>query len=529
MAGFARDHWPALVLLGIMAAAFLIRLWYLNEFTEYNADSYYFLTLARSIRDAFTYTVRGLTHTKYLPGFPIATWLGGYVFGGLENSANALALLGGTLTVLTTYGIGSELFDRRVGLAAALIIAFQPTFLKWTCLPMTEGMFTFLFSGGIYLVLTGCKRASVSRRTLGALAGGLCFLTRWEGALFIPLMVLIVALYIRGSRLKMWEPPLMLLLCCVPVGIFLLRNQITTGKVTPYYDEYKLFSPEFSFSLLGSRLKAYGWNGTSDALFSALFYVSAVWCLIRKRWKAFLVIGGWFALFVLFHLFWYYSYERFMAPAMPAVALLIAFLLVDLAVLAHDVFATEGPLAARMKSAVPGKARKALLTSARLVTWVAVAGLLVVLIIHGTVRADRVIAENYKAYADDHGGRGMVEAADWLERNAPGQAVAVDAGPYFQWLYYPGDVLYLRPVPWDLPVEDKDVTYRSVPDQLYRRGVRYMVIGQTEKGVEDEFSLFGITDMDRPRLREVARWVNHYQYPESHDLTTVIFEVLPPP
>lgn len=528
LARLARAHWPVVVVLGIMTVAFLVRVHYLAMHTEYTADSYYFLILARSIRDTFTYTVRGATHIKYLPGYPIATWLGGYLSGGLENSANMIALLGGSLTVLTTYGIGRELMNRWTGLVAALIVAFAPTFLKWTCLPMTEGLFTFLFSGGIYLVITGCKRASMPRRMLGALAGGLCFLTRWEGILFLPLMVLIVMIFIRGSRLKPWEPPVMLALFGGPMVIYMARNKIATGSITAYTGEYDNYTPGVTFSILKHRLKVYAWNGTSDAIFSVLFYAGAFWCLIRKRWKAFLVVGGWFGLFVVFHMFWYYSYERFMAPAAPAVALMIGFLLVDLATGAGKVFGPDGRVAARMEGGrFKEGTRTALLASARWLVWLALACLLVVTVTHGLVRADRVIEENYRAFADDHGGRGIQEAADWLEENAPGQPVAVDAGPYFQWLYYPGEVLYLRPVPWDLPVEDRDVEHPDVLGQLYERGVRYMVIGQTEKGVDDELKLFGIVDDARQRVREVARWVNHYKYPEPHDLETVIFEVYP--
>ncbi|MCG2794857.1 MAG: glycosyltransferase family 39 protein, partial [Actinomycetia bacterium] len=432
LARLAKDHWPVFVVLGIMTAAFLVRLIYLLKHTEYTADSYYFLILARSIRDTFTYTVRGAAHAKYLPGYPVAIWLGGYLSGGLQNAANVIALLGGTLTALTTYGIGRELTNRWTGLVAALIVAFAPTFLKWTCLPMTEGLFTFLFSGGVYLLVTGCKRASMPRRTLGALAGGLCFLTRWEGILFLPLMVLIVIIFIRGSRLKPWEPPLMLALFGGPMGIYLVRNVIATGSMTAYTGEYDTYTPGVTFAILKHRLKVYAWNGTSDAIFSALFYVGALWCLIRKRWKVFLIVGGWFGLFVVFHMFWYYSYERFMAPAAPAVALMIAFLLVDLATGAGKVFGGEGPVAARMGGErFKDDTRRALLASARWLSWAALACLLVVTVTHGLVRADRVIAENYKAFADDHGGRGMEEAARWLEQNAGGQAVAVDAGPYF--------------------------------------------------------------------------------------------------
>lgn len=572
---FSLAHWQLLILLAIMAVAFAVRMYYLGKHAEYTADSYYFLILARSIRDTFTYTVRGIAHTKYLPGYPIAIWLASYVFGGLQRSANLIAVLGGTFTVLATYGIGRELFNKWVGLAAALLLAFQPTFLKWTVLPMTEGLFTFLFAGGVYLLITGCKRASPARRTLAAVSGGLCFLVRWEGALFLPLMILIVVLYYKGSELHAWEPFVMLAVFGLPMAIYIARNLVVTGKVTSYIGEYRDYSTSITYQVFKHRFKVYAWNGFSDALFAVFFYVGMAWCLVRRKWKEFLILGGWFALFLGMHMFWYYAYERFMAPAMPVVGIAIGFLLVDLAILARNRFsdgewifrrkpkaAPEAPAAKPAPAprdradqvklnydakadSLPESARKSgemedisrterkhlkrtLITIAQVAVYCVVVIALIALVWHGTARAGDVITQDYKAFADDHGGRGVAQAADWLKANAPGQLVASDAGPYFDWLYYPGDVLYMRPVPWDLPVEEADVTYVDAPRQLYERGVRYLVVGQTEKGVGDELKLFGIVDKIRDEVRPVASWVNHYDFPAPHDLTTTIFEVLPP-
>ncbi len=559
MVRFARDHWQLLLVVGIMGGAFALRMYYLSKHSEYTADSYYFLILARSIRDTFTYMVRGITHTKYLPGYPGAIWLGSYLVGGLERSANLIAILGGTFTVLVTYGLGRELFNKWVGVIAALIVAFQPTFLKWTTLPMTEGLFTLLFAGGIYLLLTGCKRASPARRTLGAVAGGLCFLTRWEGLLFLPLMVLILLLYMRSAKLRYWEPPIMLLVFGLPIGAYITRNLIATGKITHYIGEYREYSTKVTFAVLKHRAKVYGWNGMSDAAFSALFYLGAAWCLVRRRFKEFLIVAGWFGLFLVFHLFWYYAYERFMAPAVPAVALMIGFLFVDLAEGVRALFAADGWVsrkfgrhlaeghAARGNRAASGESiattgggarpeagkgsqdtATTVLLGAKVLCCCALAAVLIILVVHGAIRADTVTMNDAKAFADDHGGRGMKQAAAWLNANAPGQLVASDAGPFFNWLYYPGDVLYLRPVPWDLPVEDRDVSGDDVPRQLYQRGVRYLVVGQTEKGVEDELAVLGIVGNYRKQVREAATWINHYDFPEPHDLTTAVFEVLPP-
>ncbi|MBK5093124.1 MAG: hypothetical protein JJE48_06385, partial [Actinobacteria bacterium] len=210
----------------------------------------------------------------------------------------------------------------------------------------------------------------------------------------------------------------------------------------------------------------------------------------------------------------------------PAVAIAAGFLLVDLAFGVRKVAGTRGPLTARLEGARGARSAKVSTVTLQAIGYTVLAGLLVLLVLHGAFRANDVIAENYKAFADDHGGKGMAQAAEWLEQNAPGALVASDAGPYFHW-EYPGDVLYLRPVPWDLPVEDRDVAEPNLARKLWERGVRYVVIGQTDKGLEDELQALGMGGGEIEDYREVARWVNHYDYPEPHDMTTAVFEVLP--
>lgn len=521
-AGFVRNYWQVLALLAITAAAIAVRFHYLAKYTEYTADTYYYMILARSLKSGLGYTVRGLEHTKYLPGFPIATMLFSYIFGGIERSAEVISVLLGSFTVFTTYGIGKELFNKWTGLTAGLIIAFQPTFLKWTCLPMTEGLFTFLLTLGIYLMIKGCKNGNIYMRLGAALAGGLCLATRWEGVLFLPFLVLMPFLYPKESKMKWWEPYLLLVLYAGPIAVYVGGNIARTGRFSSYVGEFNNYNQGISFAILKHRMKVYGWQGMSDALFSLGFYLGAFWCLVRKKFKPFLVIGAWFALFVVFHLFWYYSYERFMVPAAPAAALMIAFLLTDLAGCVYKAFKKDGLVAGRWK-----KVPRPILVAAQVLGYSLLAACLVFLVWHGIARADRIIETDCKAFADDHGGDGMREAAGWLNVNAPGQTVAVNAGPFFTWEYESGNVLYMRPVPWDLPVEEKDIIWDNTLQQLEGKGVRYLVLGETEQPYDMEISTFGIRPEERERLKEVQRWVHHYDFPEPHDLTTVIFEIMP--
>jgi hypothetical protein len=515
-------HWQIFALVAIVAIGFLVRLYYLHKYTEYTADSYYFMLLARSIRTTFTYTIRGAPHTKYLPGYPGAIWLGSYVLGGIQNSANVLAITGGALTAWVTYGIGNELFDKYVGVIAALIVALQPTFLKWTSLPMTEGIFTLFFALGVYLMLTGVKRGSIARRLLGMACGGYCLLVRWEGVLFLPLAVLLIIIYFKESKFRWWEVPLMIVLFAGPIGVYAVRNLIATGKITAYEVEYQGHA-HVTIRELAHRFKVYAFLSMSSLIFSVFFYLGAVVCLLMRKWKAFFIVGGWFALYVVFHMAWYYTYERFMAPAVPAVALFCALLVV--AVFRYSYKAPE-ILKRREKS---DKKRPA--SAGKAIRWVgctvAVASLVVLLVV-GMFAASRTINTDAQAFADDHGGKGMQQASDWLHANAPGAIVGVDAGPYFDWLY-DGGVLYTRPVPWDLPVEDRDVDGPHPVEMLWERGASYMVVGQTENGVPTEIATISIRNEELSRLREVARFDNDYTVGKDQEhLTTVVYRILPP-
>lgn len=610
LSSFVAGHWVLLLVAAIMLVAFLVRMHYLAQHTEATADSYYFMILGRSVKDTFTYTVRGIEHTKYLPGYPIAIWLGSYLAGGIERSANLLAVLGGTFTVLATYGMGKELFENKyAGVLAGLVVAFQPTFLKWTVLPMTEGLFTFLFATGIYFAITGSKRASPERRALAALCGGLCVLVRWEGVLFLPLMALVLVIYRKGLKLKAWEPAVILALFAVPIGVYATRNLIATGRLTSYVGEFREYGTDVSYEVLKHRVKVYAWQGMSDAIYPALFVVGSVYAAVRRKWRGFLVAVGWYALFVGFHLFWYYAYERFMAPAVPAVGLVIGFLFADLAALSLAALREDGRIAARLagrprsrlRSAgelepalgMEGSGETALfdaepgagprtgetdLSGAPLASGGAGAdGLaffegerdvpdrgespsaagrrrrdsrlpsgvrsrlrvvralsIVVLVLafagvlwHGLARADFVIEQNYKAFADDHGGNGIKKAARWLNRNAPGRLIAANAGPYIDWLYHPGDVLYLRDVPWDLPVEEADVDYADTIGELNARGVEYMVVCEAQQEVEKELDTFAIRGRDRQYLEEIVTFTDRYNFPKPHVMRTAIFRVLP--
>lgn len=531
---FVLRRWPYILLFALMAGALAARLVYFSQHETYTTDSYYFLMLARSIRAGTGYTIRGMAHYKYLPGYPLLIALFSYIFRDYAWTAGIIAALGGVFSLLFTYLLGRELFNDLTGLMGAAILAFQPVFFQFSASPMTEGVFTLFFTAGLYYLLTGCRRASPARRLVGAALGGLALVTRVQGGLFLPLAVLVILLYRKEARLKLWEAPVMLGLFAVPLGVFLIRNLIRTGKLTAYSEEYQQNSA-LTLSLLWQRGKLMFW----DTLYvKVLFYLGAAVALFRK-WKAFLILFGWFFLFLSFHVFWYYAHPRFLAPAIPAVALLAAYFLYSVGELAWKGLAPAGPVRRALKGRERGKAAD---TTAAVGRYVAIG--LVALAFCFTMYSNVVNTEHETRWqiqqmAGDMGGRAIPKAADYIMGHiSPGESVATNVGPYFAWAYG-GKVYYLCSVPVGCPFEPVDVEPPDLVDKLIANGVRYLVVTFRTGGTSDldfpgvpedarrELAATGITQDEVQHLKLVGYWSESYPGRKPPQGFVAVFEIVP--
>jgi 4-amino-4-deoxy-L-arabinose transferase-like glycosyltransferase len=93
---------------------------------------------------------------------PTARWPIGYpgvvaslyfVFGRNLLAPKALNIFLGAVTVLAVYALGARLFDRRVGLAAAALLALFPGQIFFSTLLMTEVFFAALLTLGVLMVV----------------------------------------------------------------------------------------------------------------------------------------------------------------------------------------------------------------------------------------------------------------------------------------------------------------------------------------------------------------------------------------
>ena len=121
---------------------------------------------------------------NYEPRFnkpPLTYWLiaiSGAIFGLTEFAVRLPIVLLGLGTLILTYLIGKELFDKKVGLFSVFVLAFALQFVPNTRYASPEVPLMFFFTLTLYLFLIGYKRQSFKYILGSYIALGLAVLTK---------------------------------------------------------------------------------------------------------------------------------------------------------------------------------------------------------------------------------------------------------------------------------------------------------------------------------------------------------------
>lgn len=107
------------------------------------------------------------------PGYSFVIYLFNLLINNWRLSGIIVSLLAGVLLVFVMYFFGKSLFNKRVGLLSALVIAIYPLFISYSAKILTESIFAFIFMVIVYLfwlILHG-KRSYYWYILLGLLVG----------------------------------------------------------------------------------------------------------------------------------------------------------------------------------------------------------------------------------------------------------------------------------------------------------------------------------------------------------------------
>lgn len=201
-------------LLGILAVAFALRLaWVLYAARPARGfqDPAFYIIFASRIGDGHGYSAFDGGPTAYYPvGYPAA--LGGIFWllrhtplpDNLEDAAGIFNLVLGVATVGLTFDVARRLFDNRVGLVAAGVMALYPNLVFHTAVALTETLFVFLVMTALLVLVSGrWEGLGVRRLVVFGVLIGLAALVRPISLLFLP--VLLGVALVTGPG---WRPAL---------------------------------------------------------------------------------------------------------------------------------------------------------------------------------------------------------------------------------------------------------------------------------------------------------------------------------
>jgi hypothetical protein len=305
---------------------------------------------------AFSYLLHGV----------LAVWFGGgWPFGAGDSVSEAYAIhpnevfevarattaVLGTATIALLYATGARLYDRRVGLIAAalLAVAFLPVFYSHLALNDVPALFALVISlyGSAGILTYGRLRDY-----LVAGAGlGLAIATKYTaGIVVLPLLAAALVDLVRARPRQGRAFGRLVLAGAAAVALFVVANPYAVFSFSEFWADVK--RQESAAGDLGKLGLTYGsgihyylwvltWGiGWVPAFGSALGGLLA-W---RHDWKRALFLVPWPILFIVFMGLQDRYFGRWLLPALPAVALLAAFGAVRVADLIRVSVRTRGAL-----------------------------------------------------------------------------------------------------------------------------------------------------------------------------------------
>lgn len=109
--------------------------------------------------------------------------------------AKMASALMGALSCVVVYLIGRDFFNRKTGIAAAVVLALVPEFIAHTQTATIESPLILLVSLTMYAFMWTLKKGSEDYFVLAAILFGLVLATKYNGLLILPVMALIFLLY----------------------------------------------------------------------------------------------------------------------------------------------------------------------------------------------------------------------------------------------------------------------------------------------------------------------------------------------
>jgi 4-amino-4-deoxy-L-arabinose transferase-like glycosyltransferase len=231
-------HPDVLLSVGLLVLALLPRLLYLLWAPVFiGGDSLQYFQPVYDLMTSGKFTLS----LKRPPLYPWLLYAEQMAFGPSFVPMIAFQHLLGAIEVVLTFWIGRLAWKgtvgRWAGALAAVLVAFSSPTLRWEHFLMTEGLFAFLLTLTVFLVVLGLARGGPARAgwwpwAAAGLALGLGILSRSAGQVVFFVVPLVILLVERSWKAAIWKTAVMFAVCAVVTVPWMLRNQAVHGAFT---------------------------------------------------------------------------------------------------------------------------------------------------------------------------------------------------------------------------------------------------------------------------------------------------------
>jgi len=257
-----------LLIIALFLVALSFRLWDLNATGVTWDERVYFR--------AGSHYVRALLNLNFDPKIwaenaevpPVAKYIYGaanllFAKGEDYTASRILSAIMAALTCIIVYLVGKEFFKKRVGILAALILAFLPPFVAHGKIAAIESPLALFFTLTVYFFLQGIKTGNQRKYFLSAIVCGVALATKFTSLLLFILVFLIFLLAKKRELLRKKEIAVPLAVIFFPALSFLtlvaLWSPFWSGpfsqlmwRVTFYRDYGQLIREMFPGSSFGN-------------------------------------------------------------------------------------------------------------------------------------------------------------------------------------------------------------------------------------------------------------------------------------
>jgi len=223
-------------LLLVLALALLVRILYLScyysipDWDQLTVDNYYHHHWGQSIAGG---NIFGDTTYFRAPFYVYCLALLYALLGTSLWVGRVFGLIVGLGSVAVTYLMGKRMFNAKIGLTAALLQSLYPVMIYFEGELLLDPLFTLLLQLAIYRLMTWFENKTTSQALVTGLLLGLASITRPTALVFIPLIVLLLAVSLKNASAWAKHSIVFILAVSLVMAPIFVRNLVVAGDPVP--------------------------------------------------------------------------------------------------------------------------------------------------------------------------------------------------------------------------------------------------------------------------------------------------------